>query len=174
MKEIEVKILEIDKKEIIEKLEILGAKRIFEGNIDSHVFVFDDDRIKKNLSTLRLRKMGAGVELVFKKGISKKDVKIEEETQVNLDNFDLMFKILENVGLKSKINSKKKRISYLLDEVRVEIDTYEDIPTFLEIEAPSVTILNKTIERLGFSLEQAKPWSGRDVFEHYGKIKIGG
>ena len=64
----------------------------------------------------------------------------------------------------------KKRISYVLGDIRFEIDTYEGIPTFLEIEAPSEEILEEMVLKLGFSMKDTKPWNGKKVWKHYGKI----
>ena len=56
MKEVEVKILEIDGKEIEERLTSLGAKKILDSDIQTIFFDFHNGKIMKAKDVLRLRK----------------------------------------------------------------------------------------------------------------------
>lgn len=173
MEEIEVKILDIDKNKVIKKLEELGAKKIFEGNVHASYFDFHDERLDKDDSFLRLRKKGNLVELTFKKVISREKAKIMQEDEVVVNNFENMTKILKDLGLiELRIDAKKYRISYDLDNVHFEIDSPDDIPTYLEVEAPDLEKLKIAVEKMGFSMNDAKPWSGKHVREYYQKKKI--
>ena len=165
MKEIEVKILEIDVDSVIKKLESLGAVKEGEFDIEASHYDFDKEGV-----SLRLRKIGEKVEFTSKKKIDSDRYKIRDEFQVEVDDFDKMDSLLKSIGLGDKIDLHKKRISYVLVDVRFEIDTYDGIPTFLEIEAPSEEELEETVEMLGFSMSDAKPWSWKKVLKHYGKI----
>jgi len=169
MEEIEVKILEIDEKEVIERLRGLGARKIFDGDVITTYFDFEDKRLAKEGKILRLRKKGDQVELTYKKKISKKEAKITDEYEVIVDRIDAVVEILEMVGLKEFHKSIKHRISYTKDNIHFEIDTYPGIPAFLEIEAQSVGELREYINKLGFSMDETLPWSIKDVLEYYGK-----
>ena len=168
MNEIEVKILEINKDKIIKKLESLGAEKCFEGKVNASFFDFKDKRLKKENSFLRLRDKEKFSELTLKKKISKDEAKIMDETEIVVDNFANAKKILESLGLvESEIKMNKKRLSYKLGDVHFEIDSLENLPSYLEIEAPDLEKLKDAVEKLGFSMNDAKPWSMKDVKEYY-------
>jgi adenylate cyclase, class 2 len=169
MKEIEVKILEVNKVEIVKKLESFGAKKIFDGKIIGSYFDFEDGRLKKQDKLLRLRKKGDITELTLKQKLICKKAKIAEEQEVIVSNHEMMKKILFSIGLKEIAVFSKHRISYGLDNVHFEFDSFPNIPEFLEIEAKTVSELEKHIKKLGFSMKDAKAWSGRDVINHYKK-----
>ena len=65
--------------------------------------------------------------------------------------------------MNSSRSYQKHRISYELNGVKFEIDTYPNIPTFLEIEAPSEEIIQDYVQRLGFTMDDAKPFSFGDI-----------
>lgn len=170
MKELEVKILEINKKEVIKKLENLGAKKILDSNVNAIHFDFDDYSLSKQDKILRLRRKGDITELTFKRKISKKKAKIVEELEVKVDDFGSMKKVLERLGLKKIKQYTKHRISYNLNDVHFELDTYPGIPTFLEIEAPDIKKVKESVEKLGYSMKDAKSWNGWDVLKYYRKL----
>jgi adenylate cyclase class IV len=72
MKEIEVKVLNVDKQEIEERLSELGAKQIFDGEIKTCFFDFKDCSIVKAKNVLRLRKEGMKSVLTFKKVLKRR------------------------------------------------------------------------------------------------------
>ncbi len=75
------------------------------------------------------------------------------------------------MGFKEFASIRKRRISYKLDNVRFEFDTflgeYDFVPEFLEIEAKDTNEIYKYAELLGFSKEDCKPWSDKEVIEYY-------
>lgn len=169
MKEIEVKILEINEKEIVDQLLLLGARKTFSGDVKAIYFDYPNKQLSNSSQLLRLRKRGDVAELTHKKKISKDEAKICEEHEVIVADFNQMKEVLLALGFREFKQAEKKRISYELGEVHFEIDTYPDIPTFLEIEAPSVEELYNMMEKLGIQKEEAKPWGGKDLMQHYGK-----
>ena len=142
MKEIEIKILEINREEVEKKLSKIGAKKVFDGLVESWIFDFKDDSLKASKSFLRLRKQGEGTYLTFKKRISNEDAKIDDEHEVRVSDLEVMREIIDSLGFKEIDFYKKKRISYVLDDVHFELEKlegeYSFIPEFLEIEAPDV------------------------------------
>jgi len=171
MKEIEVKILEIDVAAVKQKLESWGAIKVFEGDITASYYDFSDRELRDKDLVLRLRKKGQTIELTLKEKLNQEEAKIMEEYEVNVTDFETMQKILYQVGLREVKVAKKYRVSYILDEVHFELDTFPDTPTFLEIEAPTLELVQKYVRRLGFSMQEAKPWSGGDLLRYYQKRK---
>ncbi|MFA6269137.1 MAG: class IV adenylate cyclase [archaeon] len=176
MKEIEVKILEINKKEVEKKLKQMGAKKAFDGLIDAQNFDFPDRRIKKKKNLLRLRKMDKKVFLTYKiKSKAKSQAKVCEEIELEVMDFEKMKLIFENLGLETKTRIKKHRTSYKLGSTHFEIEQYlgeySNVPCFLEIEAPSIKVINKYAKKLGFNEKDCLNWNTWDVVEHYEKVK---
>ncbi|MBN1793112.1 class IV adenylate cyclase [Candidatus Woesearchaeota archaeon] len=169
MEEVEVKFLEINKAEIIGKLESIGAKKVFEGRIVPSFFDYPDDSLRKKDQILRLRKRGDETELAFKQKKQYPEAKVAEETELNVDDFETMRQILLRLGMKEVARKPKQRISYATEHAHYEIDTYEGLPPYLEVEAESFEDLKKAVERLGFSMKDSKPWSGRQLLKHYDK-----
>ncbi|MEK6899929.1 MAG: class IV adenylate cyclase [Nanoarchaeota archaeon] len=167
MREIEIKILEIDLPSTISKLEKLGAKKTFEGEMSAIYYDYEDRSLSGKGRLLRLRKKGEKSELTFKEKITQTDAKVMDELEVIVDDFDLTQAILKKLGLKEVKSAQKYRISYSIGAVHFELDTLPGIPTFLEIEAPSLDILKSYVLKLGYSMKDAKPWSGKDVLKYY-------
>lgn len=171
MTEIEVKILEVDTASLKKKLIKFGASKVFEGEIKALFFDFEGETLRSEKKRLRLRTVGNDVEFTLKERKEHKSVRIDEEFQVLVGDFKEMKKILEMIGLKVARKYTKHRVSYVIDKVRFEFDTIENLPTLLEIEAQSVEDLEIWVKKLGFKMSDTKPWSGRDVLCHYEKIK---
>lgn len=167
MQEIEVKILEIDVDDVIHKLEALGMKKTFEGEVEVVFYDYPNELLRNSGRSLRLRNFGERAELTFKNKISQDKVKIVEEYQTNVSNFQEMKTIFEQIDLQIRRSYSKNRISYAGDGVFFEIDTINGCPPLMEIEAKSAEEVFKWAKRLGFSEDQAKPWSGTEVVAYY-------
>lgn len=168
MKETEVKFLEINKKEIIRKLARLGAKKVFEGDIEAYFFDYPDKRLNKRGKILRLRKKSKEIEFNLKQNMIVTAAKNVDETEVNISDFELMKKILESIGLEiSHTLPKKHRTSYSLNDLHFEIEKYKGIPAFLEIESDSEEKLKKAARLLGLDMKDAKSWTQKEVLEYY-------
>ncbi|MFH1283948.1 MAG: class IV adenylate cyclase [bacterium] len=172
MKEIEVKILEIDKDKVIRQLKDLGAKKVFDGTLSDSHFDFSDKTLRKEGKLLRIRVKGDKLFLTYKEPVDKSKAKIMEEHEISLQagHYDKLKSLIIKTGLKEKKQVPKKRISFRLEDVIFEIDTFEGIPPFLEIEAPSIERIKEYVEKLSFSMDDVKPWNTFDVFKYYKKI----
>lgn len=175
MKEIEAKILEIDRNKVEEKLTILGAKKIFDGDVQTFFFDFKDGSIIKAKDVFRLRKEQNLTELTYKKVQFTQTAKVAEEYSVEVSNFEIMKKILENLGLRITEKMEKHRTSYTLDEARFDIDSYcgdyRYIPDFLEIEAKNIDSIRQYAELLGFKAKDCLPWSTNELIQYYSSKK---
>lgn len=175
MKEIEVKILEINRKKVEKTLTNLGAKKILDNDIQTIFFDFQDGKIIKAKDVLRLRKEDSKVELTYKKVRATQTAKEAEEYSVDVSSLEEMQKILENLGLFETENMLKHRISYKLDNVRFDLDrylgNYSFIPEFMEIEAENAELIDYYAELLGFKPKDCLPWSTYDVIQYYSSKK---
>lgn len=169
MKEKEVKILEINKKEIISKLEKLGAEKVFDSYYKGLSVLSPAREIDTENNLLGIRKKGDVAYLLFKGKKEEGEAKIREEIELKIEDYEKTKKIFKNLGFNFSDEKTKSRTSYILDDARFEIDTYEEIPTFLEIEAPSIESIKEAVESVGYSMEDTNSLSGQDIFEKYGK-----
>ena len=171
MKEIEVKILEVNREEIEKKLVKLHTKKIFEGKIQTLFLDFKDSEIAKQKNLLRLRKNPQKTELTYKKVKRTQTFKIAEEYTVEVLDPDTLLKILENLGLTVTSTMDKYRLSYKLDNTQFDLDKYTGeyafIPEFLEIEAESIDKIHQYAKLLGFKAENCLSWSTKELIEHY-------
>jgi len=171
LKEIEVKILEINVEKTEKKLKEMGAEKVFDGKLINIYFDFPDKRLEKEGKVLRLRKKDDKVILTFKKLITQKEAKIMDEYEVEVKDFGLIKEIFEGIELLPIYEFIKHRKTYELNQTHFEIDKYPEIPPFLEIEAPDLQKVYEMIPNLGFSKEDVNSYSIKDVLEYYGKIR---
>ena len=172
MEEIEVKILEIDKKAMVRKLLKMGAKKTFEGTIVSDSYDYPDGRIGKADSLVRLRKQGARTYLTFKRKIINPKAKVRDEQEVEVEDFDTMKNILSGIGLVRKNGITKTRESYLLGYVKYEIDEIKGIPVFMEVEAPTFKKLEGAVHKLGFEMDRTSSMGTGELLAKYKKTHV--
>ena len=176
MEEIEVKILEVNRSTIEKILTSMGAKKVFDGDIQTFFFDFKDGRIIKQKDVLRLRKKQDEIELTYKKVRMTQTAKTAEEYSVELSSFETMKTILENLGLSVFDSMQKHRVSYTIVGARFDFDQYFGdywyIPEFMEIEANNIDLIYKYAKLLGFEAKNCLPWSTTDLIKHYSIKKL--
>ena len=167
MTEIEVKILNINKEEIIKKLLALGAEAWPRALITEKGFDFPNRTFGRRGHSLRLRQVGEQVELTYKNATQKgKLFKMREETETIVSDFATMEKILNKLGLRCFRHRQKYRTSFKLGNTHFEIDEYPGIPAYLEIESDKYNILKYT-KVLGYTHEQTSSASAASVLKKY-------
>lgn len=172
MEEFEVKFLDISPKEIEEKLNKLGAKKMFGRLYKRKVFDFPDFSLNKQAAFLRLRDEGDKITLAFKQrlGVGKRsgnDLGMEE-IEVVVSNFDTTEKILLNIGLVEKFYEENRRVRFILNEIEFDIDYWPLINPYLEIESSSRNKVNEGIKLLGLDADDSKTYPTMQVYKHYG------
>lgn len=163
MRELEVKILNIDLEKMEAKLKKLGAKLISNEVQVNTIIDSEDDYIVKNLdSYLRIRESKSLLNnkskftLTLKENINREGMRENIETNIDISNKDEMLYLLEKLGYKLKDEGKKTRKSYSLNGVRLDLDrwdkkTYPD--PYMEIEVKEEQELQAIIELLGIEEE---------------------
>ncbi|MBU0666584.1 MAG: class IV adenylate cyclase [Nanoarchaeota archaeon] len=170
MKEIEVKILEINREELEEKLVSMGAKKVFDNEIYGLFFRIEGI---ENKDTLRLRKEGEETFLTLKKYIPNTTVKTRDEYEVKVSDFETARTILDLLGAKEYATIRKHRTSYELSDAHIEfdkyLDEYEFVPEFLEIEAKNEKTVFHIAKKLGFQPEECLPINTKEVIKTYSR-----
>jgi adenylate cyclase, class 2 len=83
-------------------------------------------------------------------------------------NFEDANVILNKLGYSYKNYQENRRISYILGKTHIEIDYWPMIPAYLEIEGESKESVEKTLERLGFTVSQTTSVNTFEVYRKYG------
>ena len=171
MQEIEVKILQVNKPEMLAKLAELGAEKHFEGELYAIFWDTKDSNFREKKQALRLRKEGEEVALTFKSPISLEAAKIMEELEVKVSDFEVMRKILMALGYEHVKSTRKIREEYLLQGTKIVFDQYLDdlgyIPLFIEIEAADLESLYKVVNLLGYTEVDCKNWNTYEIADYY-------
>lgn len=164
MKEREVKVLNIDKEEIEKKLINIGAKLIKDENQINYRFDTDDSFLKKTYNgylririTENLLNGETNNTLTFKRSLKRNTLRVNEEIDTEISDWQDTAKILELLGYKQKRPGYKHRRSYIYEGIMFEIDTW-DVDTYskpyLEIEMSSEEELEKAINLLDLDRSQ--------------------
>ncbi|MBR9702447.1 CYTH domain-containing protein [Candidatus Woesearchaeota archaeon] len=171
MKEIEIKIIEVDVAEVKKQLEAGGAKIIGEYEQEQTIF-----RKKDFKGVFRIRKStDANGTITFyttlKTRIERENVKAADEREQEVDSWETGEAQAASLGFTEEYFLKKHRIEYQIENVQFCLDTMhtekEDLPTYLEIEAEEEILVLAWAEKLGFTQEQLRVWSTKDVLKHY-------
>lgn len=170
-REIEVKIIDIDRPAVEKRLQELGAAVLFDGIIDARYYDTPDKALHRQGSMLRLRLEGSAAVLTHKSHVSDGPAKVRDEAEITVSDFDLMHRVIEALGFLPWLSMRKHRTSYALNDVHVEIDCYIGeyafIPDFLEIEGPSLTDIHACAMHLGYAPEDCLSWDAVRLAEHY-------
>ncbi len=166
-KEIETRFLEVNKDELVKKLLSLGGKDLGEEKLEEVIFhAADMSWLGKN-KFVRLRKTKGKVKCTYKTN-SKQAVDSALEIELEVSDMKKCSDLFNNIGLKEMRQLEKYRRTFKLDDVIIDIDTWPKIPTYVEVEGPSIESLKKVCDKLGFDWEKRFDGDAREVFNHYG------
>jgi adenylate cyclase class 2 len=159
MYEIETKVLEVDVEEISEKIEDLGAKKIHEVILKVDWFSLPGVAKDKQPWYLRVRSYSDGKVEVTWKDEPKLIGNLRKGAEINvlIDNHEKMKMLFESIGLICYAHQEKKRVSWVLDNVQFDLDTYPNMPSFLEIEVENEKDIDEMIEKL--DLKEHDTWN---------------
>lgn len=173
--ETEVKILETNRKKIVQKIISMGGKKVFESNILTTWFDFPNSFLKNNSLVIRIKKIGNSYILGYKGPLQNSNsniAKVREEVEVKIDNYKELIKFFKSINLRPIGSKKKHRISYSLDGSLIEFDKISkpiNIPEFLEIEAGDYQKILECAKKIGYSEKDFKSWGSGKLIEHYSK-----
>lgn len=172
MKEIEAKILKVDRAAVEAKLKELGATLEFDEEFYAVYYDTQDRKLHSEGKTIRLRKEGDQAVLTVKrKAENEAGVKIREEHESGIKDFDQMEQALGELGYLPVLKMRKQRAQYLVGEAHVVIDDYKDdhdyIPVFIEIEAKSREAILELAGKLGYGENDLSSMNAGELMLHY-------
>ena len=165
--EIEVRILNINKDDLISKLENNNAK--FIGDWLQVRYVYDFNPVQPN-KWIRLRTNGITNTLTIKE-VKDKTEYGTKELEIEVSSVEDTDKILEKLGYTKRSIQENKRIRYILNDVEIDIDTWPKLNTYVEFESNSLDKIKKVISLLGFDYNDAVTQDAQDIYMSLGYIQ---
>lgn len=161
-RELELKVLDIDLKEMEQKLILKGAKKLgveFQKNYTfapKNASEFSNGYLRIREKTIDGKK--ADTELTFKESVdSSTDLRVNNEYTTTITSTSNMIKILEEIGLAERYVGEKERISYVYKEQRFDLDKWnkEVYPDpYMEIEFTNVNLIEEILDE--FEIDRTK------------------
>ena len=168
MEEIEVKILDIDLALITARLHNLGARKVYDGKVITTWYKHKKSVLDESQS-LRIRSLEDHAELVLKEKIDLREAKIMKELQTKFGDVEQLHLILMAMGFRASGRLPKHRVSYHLGDIHYDIDTIPSIPTYLEVEAPTVERMNEGVGLIGYAPSDGLPLGTKKLLDRYEK-----
>ena len=166
--EYEIRIIEINKEEMIKKLEELGA--IKKGEFEQKRYVYDLNPIE-NGKWIRLRTNGVVTTLAYKDIVSN-TIDGTKEVEIEVDDFYKTNEFLEKIGFVNRSYQENKRIQYIFNDVEIDIDSWPMIPTYMEIEGKSKEDVLKMLNILNIEESKATALNCDDIYKEIYNIDI--
>ena len=162
--EIEVRLLDIDKEDLISKLEKNNAK--FIGNWHQIRYVYDFNP-KQDNKWIRLRTNGITTTLTIKE-VKDKSALGTKELEIEVSSIEDADKILEQLGYRKRSVQENKRIRYILNDVEIDIDTWPYLDTYVEFEGNSEEQIKEVLEILGLDYNKCVTDNAQDIYMSLG------
>lgn len=158
VKELEVKVLNIDKKVLEKRLKIIGAT-LLRREYQTNYLIDSKEKNIQNMhnSYLRIRETKDldtdAVEYTFtlKENISKDGIRENVEVNTKIENKESLMYILNVLGYDVIQKGFKERISYVYNGIRFDIDTWDEDTypySYMEIEVEKKQDLKEAIRLL--------------------------
>ena len=171
-KEIEARFLEVNKEELIQKLHAVGAIDKGEIHLSETIFYDTENTWQNEGRYVRIRTSENGTTITYK---HNKDQTIDSATEIEFSISDPKQAeiFLEHIGLAMFRRQEKKRHTFILNGVTVDIDTWPKVPTYVEFEGPSEKAIQSTAETIGFDWSKAVFDDARRIIETTYNIPVG-
>ncbi|MFH1405109.1 MAG: CYTH domain-containing protein [Patescibacteria group bacterium] len=169
--EYETRILNIDRDEIIKKLEALGATLTKDVLQKRRTFDYPDGSLVAKNSWIRVRDTGDGkVWMAYKCHAPEQGNGVAdcEEVEFEVESMDMATQFLLSVGFIQKSYQENKRTRYQLDDIQFDIDEWPLLPLFIEIESLSKERVLEGVKMLGYSETDTFQGHCGDIYHTHG------
>ena len=119
---------------------------------------------------IRLRKTNKKTTLTVKHILADNDTSIQQmmETEIEVPSIKEANEFLQALGYSHKSYQEKRRISYILNNHEIDIDTWPGLPTYMEIEGESEEDLDKILNLLGYSMKDTVSCTVDEIYKNLG------
>ncbi len=149
--EIETKVLDVDTKDIVARLEKLGAQKTQETRLVVDWYHPAGTKEGEDPWYLRIRSYSDGTHEVTWKAKSEilGTARKHKEINFHITEPEKLSDLFEELGLERYAHQEKDRISFTLKDWAFDLDQYPRMPAYLEIEGTSEEHVNKAVRLLG-------------------------
>lgn len=169
-KEHEIKVLDVDVDSLIEKLNKLGAKEVY-NNTRTIIALDTEDKhfLNKEDKLIRVTDEGS---IKVTMHVNQSKPKEKEAIKFKTSRLKETLDFFNELGITPISNVKAKRISYELGKIDFDIDKFPEIPAFLEIDTEYIEEEGHTIEEilknLGLESNKIVEMGTEDIHKIYG------
>ena len=168
--EIEIKFPLNDRNELIEKLERIGATRLYPETFEDNMVLDRRGELRTKGALLRVRKFGRYALATFKGPMSiEGGIKSREEVQTGVESFELAIQIFDALGYKPVFRYQKFREVWRVRDVEVVIDR-TPIGNYFEVEGP-IEVIKGVAADLGMTMDQALRQSYADLYRMHRRTR---
>ena len=161
--EIEVKFPLRDRAALIQKLQDIGAARLYAETFEDNIVLDRRGELKTKGGLLRVRKFGKYSLITYKGPLSMEGgIKSREEVQTGVESFELAIQLLDSLGFKPVFRYQKFREVWRIKEVEVVLDR-TPIGEYFEIEGP-IDLIRAISSQLGMNMDQAIRQTYADLY----------
>jgi adenylate cyclase class 2 len=172
-KEIEARFLEINKDDLITKLKKINAQDMGENLLEEVIFYDNKLEWIERRKYIRLRKSGDQIKLTYKHNLEQ-TIDSATEIEIEVNDFQKTKEILVNAGLSAYRNQQKKRHTFKYEDLTIDIDTWPRIPTYVEIEGPSESLIKDfATNKLGLDWSEVVFDDAKTIIEKRYSIPVG-
>lgn len=169
--EIEVRFLDIDYADLKKKLKKLGAKDLGEDFLREMIF-YDQEKTWLDMQRfVRIRTNKSGSVLSYKHQQSF-TAGGTREIEFPVSDIPAMEAFLLELGVERFRIQEKRRHTFILDGVTIDIDTWPSIPTYVEFEGDSEKSLKMVAKKLGFAWQDAVFENAKIVIEERYRVPV--
>lgn len=149
--EIETKVLDIDPKAIMARLDELGGTKILDTTLIVDWYRPKGVNEGEDPWFLRIRSDSSGRHEVTWKAKSSILGASRKHKEINFDvaQPEKLADLFEELGLECYAHQEKKRVSFTFKDWRFDIDTYPKMPPYLEIEGTGEEHIREAMALLG-------------------------
>jgi adenylate cyclase class 2 len=161
--EYEATFLAVDVADLRAKLTALGAVQAFPRTLLTRR-IFENDTLGSG-QWLRLRDEGTRATLTLKHVTDATVIDGTTEIETEVGDPHAMAGILHGLGLREVRYQENYREEWRLDDIAFDIDTWPDLPTFVEIEGPDEATVRRAASLLGFDYSEARFGSVDEIYK---------
>lgn len=121
---------------------------------------------------IRVRQTGDKATIAVKHILADNNSGVQQmlETEIDVPSVKEADTLLEALGFSHKSYQEKERITYMLFDREIDIDTWPFLPTYFEIEGESQEDLTNVLNKLGYSFEDAVSCTADEIYAKIGII----
>lgn len=172
----------LDNEDIEKIFNITGGKKISdyleENSLSENKEIFCNKEIlsviqKYNINPnkwVRLRQTGDKTTLTVKHIVNNNNDDFQKvlETEMEVPSIEICNNMLYQLGFVYRNYQEKERISYILEDVEIDIDSWPHIPTYLEIENDNIDKIKSIVLKLELNDKEIVSCNTVEIYKKYG------